>query len=274
MTKDTQKRILDIINERQVTPLPRWYFVLKQTFIWLGIVTSCFIASFLVALLVFQVGNFGMLPPHRAPLFILVTGIALAIFIGLAIYQVKQTKNAYRRQTWKYIAGILALSFILGVVFFSVRLHERFERTFPRGARLIGGIATIEEFWVDPASGLLAGTITAYEPEGDTLSLTVFDGDEYVISLDEVLVTDRRALDVYNEIRLVGYATGDDMFHACSIAPWVLRGGPERPPLRTTWQPPRRPLRDGSPAMQLNPRETFIKFFETKSEIVRSNECQ
>ena len=163
MTNDIKQKVLDAIHERGITPLPRWHFVLKQMLLWAGLVTSCVIASFLVALLVFQIGNYGMLPPRLAPLFTGFTIISSLIFIALATYQVKQTKNAYRTEGWKFLAGILVLSFILGVVFFSVRLHERFEQVIPGGARFLGGVTTIENFWVDPDDGLLAGRVIWYE---------------------------------------------------------------------------------------------------------------
>ena len=274
MTHEMKKRIIDIIKENEVTPLPRWYFVVKQVLMWVGITLSCIVASFLVALLIFQIGNFGMLPPHQAPIFVLITLAASVIFFTLATYQIKQTKNAYRREAWKYLTGLLVLSFILGVLFFSIRLHEQVEKHFPRSAQLIGGVTTIQKFWTNPSEGLLAGQVSSYEPGSDEFTLKVFDDREYLVSLKELNDRDLRVLEEYNEVRIVGYQESDNLFHACSIAPWKLRGGPERPQIHRLWQPPKSTRGDNKERVKLNPRETFLKSFETKREMLRSNKCQ
>ncbi|MCA9351608.1 hypothetical protein KC929_02415 [Patescibacteria group bacterium] len=274
MTNDIKQKVLDAIHERGITPLPRWHFVLKQMLLWAGLVTSCVIASFLVALLVFQIGNYGMLPPRLAPLFTGFTIISSLIFIALATYQVKQTKNAYRTEGWKFLAGILVLSFILGVVFFSVRLHERFEQVIPGGARFLGGVTTIENFWVDPDDGLLAGRVIWYEDGSKILELRGFDEEDYTVSIEEVRGQDLMILDTYDEVRLVGYLEDEARFHACAMAPWRLAGGPIRPALDRRWTPPRQTDQNNGRPTKPTPSDLFKQFIETTSSIVRSNQCQ
>ncbi len=137
-------KILDKIKKGKVTPKPRWYFVLMHTLLGTAILTSIIIGGIAVAIVIrnLSLTDWELARQsaggHVRSFFMIIPYIWI-IFIGLTIFLAdllfRHTKKGHRIEIWKIIAASVAISMVLGGLFFITKADKPFEDGLRRNLR-------------------------------------------------------------------------------------------------------------------------------------------
>ncbi len=266
-------KIIERIEQEGVTPKPRWRFTLLNRLFWLLWGVSILFAVASAGAMIFALANAGW--EFRAvthdsfvaylvdvlPLFWIA---AIVLLLLLAHETVRRTKLGYRYPV-KTVVGFGALGVLLGgFVLFASGWAQDVEQGFGKRIPLYHPALEYQRrIWVNPERGLLAGEVTATEPEYATFTVRTFDGVVWIVNGDDLRDRDRAYLTAHRVVRMVGvpaFRAGDasSTFHACFVFPWEVYG---RKPFEAA--------RDGFPA----PPPTggmFVRKFDGE----RSTECK
>lgn len=248
-----EEKILDKISNEKIGPKPKWEFLLKNSYFWiLGAITTLLGATS-VAASIFVVRNIRWelyLATHDnmfifAIEFIPYLWIILfGIFLAFSYKLIRKTNHGYKYHL-PIIAGVIVLmSVVLGIIFADIGIGEVFDDGFGNRIPLHRGIEMHNQMlWNNPEDGLLVGEI---EKMDDKFYLENIKGDRWELvtsHLDQISV-DR--LESGKIVQVVGM-TKDDMFYICGVVP---------------------------SREEIGSRRMSEEFFERKSEVERSKECE
>jgi len=226
------KMILEKIKGEKIMPASRWKFILKNYFLWLFIVLAIVIGSLSAAIILFMLGNndwdlfrrgggWWQFIAHTIPYFwiVILLGVILA-----ADYNFKHTKSGYRYHIFNILAGIIAISFIIGGIIyitgFSDDLEEMAAQQVPYYNKLVGHRY---QFWNQPERGLLAGdvilVISPYE-----FNLVDITEHEWTVMGDQLQVRRMPPLTIGDRIKVIGDKIDENIFQALEIRPWMEHG--------------------------------------------------
>jgi hypothetical protein len=262
MNKSLNKKILEQIQDQKIQPTSKWNFKLREMLLWIGIGISLLLASFSVGSFIFQSVNSLLLPPHLHVWFAGIRIFLIILFITLAVFQILRTRKGYKRKYSLYLFIGFLLIGISGSVFFATRTTGIIERS-------LGSAGLIERgnnYWSEPeTTGLLAGELIEITNEGYLLCEAL---DESLHVLDIISIDNKDIFIDFLRVQMVGYEQ-DGVYYPCSVQPWRVRlAGPERDTEYGV-------LENGNIEFrkQNTLRNNFIKTFERKSEIIRTNSC-
>jgi hypothetical protein len=238
MTKLSNK-ILDKIKKEKMTPKPRWYFVLMHTLLGTAILTSIFIGGIAIAIVIrhftatdWELARLSAGGNLRS--FFMIIPYIWIIFIGFIIFLaemlLKYTKKGYRIESWKLALASIALSIILGGLFFITNTDQPIEK----GLR--EKIPPYEqwenkrnEVFVAPEKGVLAGEIIEIGHEMEWIVID-FEGHHWFIDISEAKMRHELPFEPGMFVGIKGEMIDEEHFRAIWIAPWkgVMRSVMER----------------------------------------------
>lgn len=203
-------RALKLISQKQIKPIPRWKFIIRNWGIWLILI---------VCLAFFVLGSslswFGLADNIIFPHFWLST---LVVFFTLSFLIFEKTKKAYRYQKRLVVFSLLVLGLTIGGILFKTGLANRLDRGFEGGFPGYRHLVPIKlEIWNNPSQGYLSGKITKVNQ--NNFELEDFTGKTWIVT-GTPLVKGRQKLEEDVEIKLIGTKTGDSTFTAQEIRPW------------------------------------------------------
>jgi hypothetical protein len=127
---DTTKNILSAIETKHVVPRSRWYFVLRNSILWVpGSLATLFgaytIAGVLYGVLHVQVVQGKYVEGGGNPLFFIATipllwVISFGLFSLVSISLLRKTYSGYRHTTLQLLSISVACSIIIGILFYAL----------------------------------------------------------------------------------------------------------------------------------------------------------
>ncbi|MES2224550.1 MAG: hypothetical protein V4478_01020 [Patescibacteria group bacterium] len=130
---NTTEKILSAIEDKQITPLPKWYFTARNSALWLpGIVTTLLgaytIAGVLYGILHAEWDN-GIYIEHGNPLFLiaaipLLWVISFGVFCVMSTTLLRKTSSGYRHTTLQLLLVSVASSILIGLLFYTITQNE------------------------------------------------------------------------------------------------------------------------------------------------------
>jgi glucan phosphoethanolaminetransferase (alkaline phosphatase superfamily) len=126
---NTTEKILAAIETRQVTPRPKWYFVLRHSILWLpGVVTTLLGAYTMAGLLYVILHNPWQhqgIDHYARPIFItaaipLVWVISFCLFCLVTILLLRRTHTGYKHTAVQLLLVSVASSIIIGILFYAL----------------------------------------------------------------------------------------------------------------------------------------------------------
>ena len=126
MKKQLSENIIGIIDERNLTPIPHWHFLLKRSVFWTIAGFAVLLGGLAVSIIIFVYFDHdteGMIYLNQSlvdnmlitiPYFWLVS---LALLIALTHISIRHTKGGYRYGVLRVAAVALIVSLALGFVF-------------------------------------------------------------------------------------------------------------------------------------------------------------
>ena len=224
---DLNKKILNTIETKHITPKPRWQFVLKNNTLWVLVGIATLIGSFACAVILFILTDndwdiFRFLDKSILETILIAAPYiwigVLILILGITEVSVLYTKNGYK-YTKRFIGIIsIVVSVVLGIglyfIGFGNILHKKLVDQIPWYENLV---YTKQNEWYYPEKGLLSGTIATI---GDnTFTIIAPDKSIWIITTDAE-VFEEEDLSVGLPVKLVGEQTGQKTFEVDDIRLW------------------------------------------------------
>lgn len=228
-TEEFSKNIENEINKKQLTPTPRWHFLLKNYVIWLFALLATLLGSLAVATIIF------ILTDHDWDIFRYLDRslfehifisipyiwlIILILLVSIVQYNVIHTKRGYKYKTSLVLIGSILCSILFGGALFSLGINSEIHELFLKQVPLYkNSIYTKENIWIFPEKGLLSGTIIEINNEEFLLSdlnkkiWTITTSDDTKWETDPTLK-------IGEKIKLIGAQNNINTFSAFIIRPW------------------------------------------------------
>jgi hypothetical protein len=223
--------ILRTINEKHISPKPKWAFLIKDWAVWTAGVVSILIGGIAVALMITlaRTDDWNILKQTSDSGF----GLALmlfpyfwmAIFIGfivIARLNLKHTKRGYRL-TLPMFAGIsIGLSIILGICFYDAGISQMIDSSLTsRPGSYLKLIHPRAEVWNRPMQGMLGGIVVEI-PNNQTIIINDFSNQSWIVHINNQSINAER-IPIHARIRCLGKQTARNEFNADQILPWGER---------------------------------------------------
>lgn len=209
-------KALKLINQEKIKPIPRWEFVVKNWGLWLGFVVS-------LGLLVLGAGVswFSVVDNIITPYLWLFIAV---IFFGLSFFMFEKTKKAYRFDKKLVLFIILIIGITIGGIFFKTGLANRIDKGLGSRSTYYRQMVPMRiQAWSNPSQGYLSGTIMKIINK-DSFELLDFNGKTWQINKQNSLIRGRVAIEVGQQIKLIGTQIDDLSFTVNEIRPWSGKG--------------------------------------------------
>lgn len=205
-------KALKLINKKQIKPIPKWEFVVKNWGLWLGF-------GICLILLVLGVGVswFGLAGNIIIPYIWLFIAV---IFLVLSFLLFEKTKKAYRLNKSLVLIFIIIIAITIGGIIFKTGMANRIDKGL--GARSIYYRQMVPiriQAWSNPEQGYLSGIIINLT-NNNKFEIKDFSGNIWKITGQNPLIRGRVVMDEGQEIKLIGTQTNGNNFIVDEIRPW------------------------------------------------------
>ncbi|MBT4153142.1 MAG: hypothetical protein HOE53_00670 [Candidatus Magasanikbacteria bacterium] len=226
MTNEFEKKILETLKEKDITPKSKWEFLVKDSMFWslaaLTVLLGAVCVSAIAAILhsgdwdiVEKLGHSPMgyviaLLPHAWV-------IILVGFILLADYYVRHTKKGYTYSLLAIVAVVVIASIALGLLLFRVGVgHDVDEFLAERVPHYNQYGNKRELFLFHPESGVIAGKVIMIQ--GDNWNVVDKQKQNWHIETEEARIWGKQRIRVGMHVRIEGEIE-DDTVEAEYIKP-------------------------------------------------------
>lgn len=219
--KNASDKAIEIINQNNIKPIPKWELGLKNGALWMGIVVTILTGGIAMAVVMYMIESNDW-DLYYFPYFWLV--ILLVLITGTLI-SYRKTKRGYRTELVKLIVVIVGLSGMAGVAFAKTGMGKKIDSMIAKDIPVYRQLAPMKyQMWMRPEEGYLTGEI---EKKADSqLQIRDLEGKTWKIQLDETTnVRGRVGLVVGELIKIEGEKTKSNEFKADEIRPWNNRFG-------------------------------------------------
>lgn len=227
MNKDIRSHILSEIKENNITPLPRWRFVLLDSLHWLLALVVLAIGSISIATILSiiihsdwdiatrlyrsRIGFFLHIAPY---LWILLT----ILFLWLAEYLVRRSHGGYRYALWQLLGGVLLFSMIGGSLLYYVGIGTKVDNHFGERSELYNRFAHPRAQQLHrPEDGVLAGKVLTMS--GSIWTLQDKDGETWTLDLSSSTIRGAQFIQQNKPIRVLGELQNEQSFLVEEIMP-------------------------------------------------------
>lgn len=214
------EHLLEKIKNENISPKPRWHFLLKNYVVWsfgaLALIFGSAAISVIIYLLKYNNWELGLkLDGGFLAFFLMTLPYFWLIFLGLFIfalsYNIKHSPKGYRYSLSFIIIFAILLSIILGELFFLLGLGRKIDDILGQKAPLYAEMFNPQMgFWLRPEDGRLAGLAVLGE-EG----LNIIDptGKVWEIILPLQSLNNLESLDG-QPLNLIGEIKAENVFEA------------------------------------------------------------
>jgi hypothetical protein len=169
--KEFDQKLVEKIKEANISPKPRWYFLLKNYVVWGAGLLSLLVGALAVSVLIYLLRYNGWetrVETHKNLIeFLLLTMpyfwlIFLGIFIFILYYNLKHTNKGYRYPVYLIILSGIIASIVLGGGFYLLGIGQKIDNVLGQRAPFYETVINRQiDFWFNPAEGRLVGIIVS-----------------------------------------------------------------------------------------------------------------
>ncbi len=227
--KDISREVLKKIKEERVTPVPRWHFVFRRSFLVFLFVISIVVGGLGSSVVIFQVAHadWDLYQHLRHSLFefsiLVIPYFWLVFMVGFAFFAAfffRRTGKGYRYRTSILVLLSVIVSLALGFALdrggFSARFETIFQAHVPFYQRMQQYRRRI---CVCPEHGLISGEIVGIPKDGE-MRLRDFKGNTWRVMTGGATWRGRRKAAQGLFVKVIGKKTGKGRFQAREIRPW------------------------------------------------------
>lgn len=231
-TKNIGLKVLSTIEEKQITPKPKWRFLLKAFLLWLSGVLSLFVGaagfSVIIHLLRFNDWDAYKYIDKNIFSFTLLTLpyfwiLFLGLFIFIVDYNFKHTKRGYRYRLPMVAAASIFLSMFLGTALYAAGIGRVIDFTLSDRLPFYNQFGNRRPMlWSEPEAGRLAGLISELKT-ADEFSLIDFKGQTWLVNTKSAKIAPMIRIEPQIMVRVIGDLSENTLeypvFHAKIILP-------------------------------------------------------
>ncbi len=227
---DVSKKIIEKINKEKIKPIPKWHFILKDSFIWGLFFANLIFGAIGFAIIIFLFVNNDSVSDISLTRNIFqwivlsipfVWIILTVLFTFIAYYNLKNTQEGYKYSTFKILILNIVIILILGTILYfsgcSENLNNLFSKSIPNYSKTMD---TRYKVWMRPTEGYLAGEIIKIDESNSTIELVDMDGEKWVVKYENVNVKPAVNFKLNEKIKILGKAFDESIFEASEIRPW------------------------------------------------------
>jgi len=228
MTKLSNK-ILEKIKKEKVIPKSRWYFILMHTLLGTAILTSIIIGGIAVAIVIRHLTITDWEFTHQFTgghirSFFLIIPYVWIVFIGLTIFLAdilfKHTKKGHRIELWKLVASSIAISMVLGGIFYISKADKPIEAGLRNNLRPYEQWENMRnQVFAAPERGILAGEIIHISSDKEWI-IVDFKNKKWFVDISNAMMRGGLPFEVGIQIGMMGKVIDEDHFRAERIGPW------------------------------------------------------
>ena len=245
MTPDTPQpkasiatSILARIAGEQITPTPRYSFVLREGFLVSLVLFTILLGTLAVAviLFIFMSANYALYEATHSNfttfLFDVLPALWVLAFILLTVLfrtQLRLVKNGYRYSAAHIIIGSLTLSCLGGFLLHGLGFGYALDQFLGKQVSMYMSMEKMERaMWQMPAAGRLVGfsaLIKDIEGTPNNHTDTIFIdtvGTTWILETTELDDKDEAFLQSGQVVRLLGTSTAPGFFHTCGVFAWMF----------------------------------------------------
>jgi len=229
---DINKETLKIIEERKITPEPRWHFIFKDYVLRFFFAISTILGGISITTIIFILNGYDwdIYKYLDKSLFEYILSsipylwvFTFILFVVIAYFNFKNTKSGYKHEILKLVLVSVLISVAMGTIFFAGGLdsevHETFSEQVPFYENLI---YDKDDIWNNVEKGLLSGEVVEVRNK-DGFILKDFGGHLWQID-EKGLGTTTFFIQKGSEVKLIGNFDGGNIFFVKEIRPWHCCG--------------------------------------------------
>ena len=232
--KNISKNVLSKIQEHNITPKPKWKFLLKDYVLWSVFGVNMFFAAIFFSVTLLSLTNvdwdiYKYLHQNFIQYAVITVPyirlIALILFVFLAYYNYRHTDKGYRYKARQIILMSLVIVVMMGGTMFVLgRAHimeDILTKTLPH-------YETVEQqklrMWYHPEEGLLTGTIIKIVNDDVFVIEDYYKKRWFVTNISNTIWRGPvQKPEVGLRIKIIGRQSEVDKFEAEEIRPWAGR---------------------------------------------------
>jgi len=222
------QEVLKKIERDEISPEPKWKFLLADYTIWLVATACLLVGSLAVAVIIFIIFNNDWDLYHNATSSFWWFGLTslpylwillLVLFVGLVFHNFRHTKSGYRYRFHSIFIGTIIVSVILGILFYGIGFGRALERALADSLPFYERFSPHHRLWQMAGEGRLGGIITTIDNQGNIRLRDSF-GREWHINISQVeVIGDPNFIRPGQRLRVVGRQVDEDEFEALVIKP-------------------------------------------------------
>lgn len=192
-TPSVMDAVLREIKQQEITPRPRWQFVMRDYILWSFLAAATIVGAIVMAIVFTVVSDhpwelmrfmkkgklqfaFTVLPYIWIVLYVVIIGIAWKI--------AQETKHGYKRMTY-ILATSLLLSIVLGMVLSVFAIGRTLLMTTQEYMPGANAVLTQDSWLHDPSEGRIAGRIIAIDDESNLWQVEDAQGQVWSVAVDD-----------------------------------------------------------------------------------------
>lgn len=224
------KIVLDTIEERGISPRPKWHFALRNDVFWGVAILTTILGSFAVAITIYSLtqiepedyyAGYEHISDFLLDWVPFLWVILFATFGTIAYLNIRHTENGYRYSLLSILSLMMSVNIIGGVTLHTLGASKFTEQGF---ARAVPMYRPIEErrhsLWLNPNEGRVLGMITEVNNENGTFTLLDRGSTTWVLSTRSLHDPDRDQIVVNQIVRvIIATSTVDGIPVACIVMP-------------------------------------------------------
>lgn len=224
------KNVIEQIKNKNIKPVPKWEFMLKEYFINGLFVVNLIVGSIGFAITLYILTNneevIDGLPNtdiiqwliFSVPfVWILIT----IFFIVTAYYNFKHTIEGYKFSVARILLVNIFITFLIGIALTFTGTSEKLNNVFTTNIPYYNNIFDLRgQMWMRPNEGYLAGSITSTDNINDNIIIRDLNGKEWVVDINDAIIKGRVVIQENEKIKIIGKLTNPSDFHAIEIRPW------------------------------------------------------
>ncbi len=223
--------MLEKIKNKKIKPKPKWEFLLRDYLIWIAASLFLLIGSLAFSVVIFLIKNndWEIYEQINDSLlkFILLTLpyfwlIFLALFVFLAYYNFKHTKQGYHYKVLVVVFASILVSLFLGLIFYNFGVGRAVDRALSNRIPFYSNFINRQRMiWEKPEEGRLSGVILSVHHEKD-FEIKSLDGDVWNVSGEEMIILpDRELIKTGSKVKIIGQKKDENNFEAFLVVPFV-----------------------------------------------------